>query len=65
MAKTDLTQLELIDVAGRLARKEVSPVELTNAVLKRIEKLDKKLSSYALVTADHALKQAKKAATED
>ncbi|MEQ9642216.1 MAG: amidase [Alphaproteobacteria bacterium] len=64
MAKTDLTQLELTDVARRLAKKEVSPVELTKAVLRRIEKTDKKLSSYALVTADLALKQAKKAEAE-
>lgn len=64
MASKNAQYLELTDVAGRIRRKELSPVELTQAMLKRIAKLDPKLHSYATVTADLALAQAKKAETE-
>ncbi len=54
----------LLDVAQRLHRKEISPVELTEHMLKRISAKDKRLKSYATVTAELALKQAKKAEAE-
>ena len=54
----------LLDVAQRLHAKEISPVELTQHMLKRITAKDKRLKSYATVTADLALKQAQKAEEE-
>ena len=50
----------LLDVAQRLHSKELSPVELTEHMLKRISAKDKRLKSYATVTADLATKQAKR-----
>ena len=51
----------LLNVAQRLHRKDISPIELTEHMLKRIAAKDKRLKSYATVTADLAMKQAKKA----
>jgi amidase len=64
MARTELAELELVDVSRRLQRMDISPVELTEAVLARIEKHDGRLGSYALVTADLAMKQAQAAERE-
>ena len=51
--------------AGRLYRaRKLSPVELTQAYLDRIEALDGALRSYLLVTADRALTEAKTAEAE-
>jgi amidase len=54
----------LLDVAQKLHAKKLSPVELTEHMLKRISAKDKRLKSYATVTADLAMKQAKKAEKE-
>jgi len=54
----------LCEVAELIARRALSPVELTKAELSRIEALDKKLHSYLLVTADLALAQARRAEQE-
>ncbi|MDA1101475.1 MAG: amidase [Proteobacteria bacterium] len=54
----------LLDVAQRLHAGELSPVELTEHMLKRIAAKDKRLKSYATVTADLAMRQAKKAEKE-
>ncbi|MDD9958939.1 MAG: amidase, partial [Gammaproteobacteria bacterium] len=45
-------------VANLLKKKEISPVELTEFMLNRIESVDPKLNSYATVCADHAMEQA-------
>jgi len=51
--------------AGRLiAARKLSPVELTRAFLVRIEAIDPQLDSYLLVTAEHALEQARQAEAE-
>jgi aspartyl-tRNA(Asn)/glutamyl-tRNA(Gln) amidotransferase subunit A len=42
------------ELAPRLAAKEISPVEVTDAVLDRIERLDPALNAYITVTADSA-----------
>jgi len=54
----------LTEVAGLIKKKEVSPVELTQAMLDRIAALDGKLYSYLTVTADLALQQARVAEQE-
>src|SRR4051812_150539 len=64
MASEALHYLELLDLARRMHAKEVSPVEATKAELERIEKLDKSLRSFALVTPEAALEQARQAEAE-
>jgi aspartyl-tRNA(Asn)/glutamyl-tRNA(Gln) amidotransferase subunit A len=59
-----LAYLSLADVATAIAKKEVSPVEVTQAMLDRIAALDGKLHSYYHVFADAALAAAKAAEAE-
>ena len=61
---TDLHYLELMELAARIKAREVSPVEVTQALIDRIATLDGALGSYALVTADAAMAQAKSAEAE-
>src|SRR5690349_17896295 len=56
--------LELTQIAHLIQIRKLSPVELTQAMLARIESLDRKLHSYALVTPELALEQARKAEKE-
>lgn len=54
-----------IAAAGELIRqKKVSPEELVTACLKRIEQLNPKLNVFITVTADQALKEARRAEQE-
>ncbi len=61
---TDLHYLTLHELAGRIRTKEVSPVEATEAVLERIERLNPKLNAYITVMADQALADARAAEDE-
>ncbi|MCG8415181.1 MAG: amidase [Pseudomonadales bacterium] len=54
----ELHYLSLSAVAGKIQSGQISPVELTKAMLQRIEAVDPRLKSYATVTADLALQQA-------
>ncbi|MCS6926088.1 MAG: amidase [Candidatus Binatia bacterium] len=60
----ELCTKTLSEVAGLVKTKEVSPVELTQAMLDRIGALDRTLYSYLTVTADLALQQARAAEQE-
>ena len=51
----------LADTAELIRRREVSPVEVTTGLLERIERLDGALHAYITVTADVALRQARRA----
>ncbi len=51
-----LTATELVD---GYRKHEVSPVEVTQAVLERIEKFNPKLNAFNLIAADQAVSQAK------
>jgi amidase len=64
MTETQTCYGELVEVSRRMHNKELSPVELTEAVLDRIASVDKSLHSYALVLNDLALHQAKRAEQE-
>ena len=64
MAATDLHYLGLVQVGQKLQAKELSPVEVTKAMLGRIDKLDGKLKSFAYVMADSALAEANAAEKE-
>lgn len=64
MSNSELHYLELLEVGKRIQSKELSPVEATRAQLERIQQLDGKLMSYALVMADQAMADAKQAEAE-
>ena len=51
----------LSSIAGQIESREISPVELTEYMLSRIDSVDKQLKSYATVCADRALQQANSA----
>ena len=54
--------LSLREVGRRVARREVSPIDLTQRMLARIAKVDPVLKSYATVMGDQAMADAKAAA---
>lgn len=59
MTSEELHYEGAIGIARRLHRRELSPVELTQSMLRRIEALDPRLRAYALVTPETALMQAR------
>jgi aspartyl-tRNA(Asn)/glutamyl-tRNA(Gln) amidotransferase subunit A len=61
---SDLTQLSLSEASQLLRRKKVSPVELTNECLSRIERLNAKLNAFITITADSAQTEARQAELE-
>ncbi len=63
-AATDLCMLSLEEIAHQIAFREVSPVEVTQAVLDRIERLNPTLNAFMTVTGDAALKAARGAEQE-
>ncbi len=60
----DLHYWTLEELGGVLARRELSPVEVTHALLERIGALDDQLRAYVTVTGERALAQAKIAEAE-
>ena len=64
MPDTPLHYQTIAEVGARLRAKELSPVELTQAILERIEALDGGLKSYATVMADSAMASARAAEQE-
>jgi amidase len=60
----ELCYQSLTEVATLLRRREVSPVELTRAVLTRVERLDPQLRSYITIEPERALARAKLAERE-
>jgi aspartyl-tRNA(Asn)/glutamyl-tRNA(Gln) amidotransferase subunit A len=61
---SDVTSLGLLQVADLVRKKTVSPVELTHACLKRIERLNPSLNAFITVMADSALAEAQEAESE-
>src|SRR5688572_30680221 len=49
------------ELATQIRRRQLSPLEITRAVLARIEQVDPALNSYVLVHAERALDQARRA----
>jgi amidase len=60
----DLHFLELTALAGLIRTRQVSPVEVTRVLLDRIVSCDSELHSFALVTPDVAMAQARAAEEE-
>ena len=60
----ELLSLDVAALSKKLRALEVSPVEVTDAYLERIEEVDKKFSAYITVTADAAREAAKRAESE-
>ncbi|MGB2692208.1 MAG: Asp-tRNA(Asn)/Glu-tRNA(Gln) amidotransferase subunit GatA [Thermodesulfobacteriota bacterium] len=57
----ELPFLTIKEASELLKKKELSPVELTQSILERINKIDDNLNSYVTVLAEKALESAKKA----
>ena len=55
MSQLDLKSLTLASAARLIRSKQLSPVELTRAVLERIESLNERMAIFITVTADHAI----------
>ena len=60
----DLSVLTLQDAADQLRRKRLSPVDLTQACLARIERLNPSLNAFITVSAESALASARSAEAE-
>ncbi len=56
--------ISISELAPRLKRREISPVEITRACLGRIEKLNPALNAFITVMAESALAEARKAEAE-
>jgi len=61
---TELHHLTITELAPLIARREVSPVEVTEHQLSRIDALDGQIRAYALVTSDQAMVAARAAEAE-
>src|SRR5665213_3179079 len=60
----DLTSLTLKEASDLLRSKSVSPVDLTQACLKRIESFDSKLNTFITITKEEALTRAREMEAE-
>src|SRR5947208_3372338 len=57
----ELTALTAVEAAAKIRSKALSPVELTQAYLERIERLDEPLNAYITVCHAEAMKAAREA----
>src|SRR5271165_2629459 len=60
----ELGFLTIAEAARLIERRQLSPIELTSALIRRTEALDPQLNAYLLVTADRAFDQARLAEQE-
>jgi aspartyl-tRNA(Asn)/glutamyl-tRNA(Gln) amidotransferase subunit A len=61
---TELAFLTIAEAARLIEQKQLSPVELTTALIRRAEALDPRLDAYLLPTFDRAIDQARTAERE-
>ncbi len=64
MSEIPLHFKTITDIAELIRTKQISPMEVTTAILDRIDQLDSHLKSYVTVMADHAIRAARKAESE-
>jgi aspartyl-tRNA(Asn)/glutamyl-tRNA(Gln) amidotransferase subunit A len=57
-------QSSILEIAEKLKKRTISPVELTRDCLERIEKLNSTLNAFITITADSAMAQARQAEEE-
>lgn len=60
----ELLKLDIASLADKYKSKQVSPVEVTDAILSRIEKLNPKLNAFITILFEQAVEDAKKAEHE-
>ena len=60
MNKSEIPFLTATEISEQIRNRDVSPVEVTEAYLERIEALNPKLNSYITVMADEAIKRRRK-----
>ena len=61
---TDLHDLSIAELAGLIAARKLSPVELTEALIQRVEQLDGQTRAFITPTFDLARRQARAAESE-
>jgi aspartyl-tRNA(Asn)/glutamyl-tRNA(Gln) amidotransferase subunit A len=61
---SEMVRWTIMEAADKIRSRSVSPVELTDACLSAIERIDSRLKSFITVTGDLALKQARTAEKE-
>jgi aspartyl-tRNA(Asn)/glutamyl-tRNA(Gln) amidotransferase subunit A len=61
MANDELCWMPASEMAGLIRRRKLSPVEVIDAVLDRIAKVDPKLNAFVTLTAERARREAKAA----
>ena len=64
MQQIDLANLTIQQAARALRDRELSPLELTDAYLDRIERLNPRINAYITVTAERAREDARRATAE-
>ena len=64
MASEELTRLPMSRLAGLIERREVSPVEVTEAYLRRIDETEPRLNAFITRMDDEALRSARQAEAE-
>jgi len=55
MATIDPCDFDLVEIGRRIQARDLSSLTATRAILDRIGRLDRRLKSYAIVTANLAL----------
>jgi aspartyl-tRNA(Asn)/glutamyl-tRNA(Gln) amidotransferase subunit A len=63
MNEVEIAYLSATDLKKRYVRRDLSPVEVTETILRRIDRLNPTLNAYVTVTHDLALQQARNAET--
>jgi len=58
---TEITRLPALELAKLVRRKQLSPVEIMDAYLRRAEQLDPVIKAFASLEADHAMAAARQA----
>ena len=64
MTNEDSTSLSLVEAASLIRDGELSPLDLTQACLAKIERLEMRLNSFITLTADEAIQSARQAQEE-
>src|SRR5437899_6388383 len=64
MSAIDLSGLTVARAAALIRTRELSPLELAEQYLRRIERLNPRLNAYVTVTAERALQDARRATDE-